>query len=126
MILHVRFRTIQRLQHFSRARSHSLICRCSRGNFFLNFRVRSIQILFIWPNDAHGAISRNSETRTFFSRALAFVNLTLLSGVLSILNFHTRSLPILFIWPIDATRAISHRSATLTFFACAFALINLP
>ena len=48
----------------------------------MNFRGRFLPILFIWPNVATGAISRNSETATSFTRALALVNLPLLPRAL--------------------------------------------
>ena len=83
-------------------------------------------MLFMWPNDANGAISRNSETRTFFSRALAFINLTLFPRAHSIFNFSALSLLILFIWPNDATGAILRNSETQTFFPHGLALIDLP
>ena len=78
MMLLVRFRANLRLQLFSRARSCSLICCCSWEHSFLNFWGRSHPILFILPNDATGAISRISETATFFSRVLSLLNLPLL------------------------------------------------
>ena len=48
----------------------------------MNFCTRSLPILFMWSNDTTGAISRNSDTATFFERALALINLPLLSGAL--------------------------------------------
>ena len=55
----------------------------------MNFRARSLPILFIWPNDVTGVISRNSETATFFARALALVNLPQLPEALLFEFLHT-------------------------------------
>ena len=77
-MLLVRVQAILRLQLLSRAHSCSLICRGAQEPSFLNFRPRSLQKLFILPKDAIGAISRNSETQTIFTSALALVNLPLL------------------------------------------------
>ena len=82
LMLLVRFRAILRIKPFSLTCSHLLICRCAREPSFLNFRVRSLPILFIWPNVATGSISHNSKTPTIFTRALALVNLPLLPGTL--------------------------------------------
>ena len=82
MMLLVRFRAILRHEPFSRARWRSSTCRCSRVHSFLNCHARSLPILFIWPNDATGAISRNSETPTIFMHTLLLVNLPLLPGAL--------------------------------------------
>ena len=124
MIQLVRFRTILILQLFSRV--HPLVnLRLFRENYVLNFRTRSLPILFIRSNDTTHAISRNSMAPTFFLRALALFNLPVLMGA-SFLNFCTRMLLILFIWPNDATGAISHNSETATIFVCALTLVNLP
>ena len=126
-MLEVRFRAILRLQHFSRARPYSLICRCSREHSFLNFREQSLPKLFIWPNDTSSAISRNSDTPTLFARAHALVNLQLLLGALLFeCSRANASKIILFIWPNDTTRVISCNSESLAFFARALVLFNLP
>ena len=124
MIILVRFRAIQRLEHFSRTRTRSLICRCSRELSFLNFHTRTFAILFIWPNDTTRAISRNSHTPTVFTRAHLIVNLRLFRENY-FWNFRTWSLAILFIWSNDTARAISRNSMTPTFFMRALALFNL-
>ena len=125
MMLLVWFRILLRRQLFSRARPRSLICYCSWEPSFCNLSKRSLPIFFFWSNDAAGEISGNSETATFFARALVFVNLPLLSGAL-LLNFCTRSLRILFIYTNDTPGEISRNSKTPTFFRHALALFNLP
>ena len=70
-MLPVRFRTILRWQPFSRAQSHTLISWPTRERFFYNFRARLLPIFVIWPKYTTHAISRDSETATFFSRAIA-------------------------------------------------------
>ena len=121
----VRFRAILRLEPFLRAGLCSSICRCSQEHSFLNFSGRSLPVLFIWCNDATGAISSNSETTTSFPCMLVLVNFKLRREP-SVLNFRPRSLQILFILLNDATGAISCYSETQTFFARMFALVQLP
>ena len=67
---------------------------------------------------------RNSETGTFFERALALVNLPLLLGALLFEFSHAITSNIIF-FPNDATRAISRNSEASTFFARALAFVNL-
>ena len=80
MILLVRFHAILILQIFPRAYTRSLIYNCSREHSFSNFCTRSLPILFIWPIDAIGANSSNSETVTSFACVLVLVNLPLRMG----------------------------------------------
>ena len=115
MMLLVRIHAILRHQYFSRACTRSLICHCSREHSFWNFRVRSLQLLYIWLNDATDATSRNLEIATF-SRPRSLSLNCRCSQEHSVMNFRARSLAILFIWPIDATCAISRNSETATFF----------
>ena len=74
-MLPVRFRTILRRQPFSSSLSRTLISRPSQECSFYNFRARQLTIFAIWPKYATRAISRNSETATFFTRAIPLANI---------------------------------------------------
>ena len=119
------FRSILRLQLFSRAQSRSLICCCSREHSFSNFRAWSLSILFILPNDTTRAIWCNSAIPTFFVRALALVYVPLIPGAL-LFEFSCEIDSYIIYLVSDNTRAILQNSETRTFFARALALFNLP
>ena len=90
----------------------------------MNFCARLLQILFIWPKDGTGAISHNSETTTFFARALVLVNLQLLARAL-LLQLSRAIASNIIIRPNYAARVILRNFETAKFFAPAFALFNL-
>ena len=89
------------------------------------FRMRYLSIIFIRPNDATSAISRNSVNVTFFTRAQSCSLICSRSREPSFWNFRELSFPILFIWRNAVTGAILHNSVIVTFFTHALALVNL-
>ena len=120
MMLLVRSRAILILQLSSRTRTCSLICCICREHFCLNFHVRWLPILFIWPNDTTRKISRNSETPKFF----ALFNLPMLPGALRF-EFSRAIFPILFILRNGTTHVILLNSETPSLFARALAPVSL-
>ena len=81
-MLPVGFRAILRRQPFSSGLSRTLISRPSRERSFYNFRGRSLPMIVIWPKYAKRPISHDSETATFFARAIAHTNILALPGAL--------------------------------------------
>ena len=77
--------------------------------------MQPLPIFVIWPKYGTRAISRDSETATFFARPVSHANIPA-SLERSFNNFRVRPLPIFLIWPKYAIRAISRDSETATFF----------
>ena len=119
-MLPMRFRTILRRKHFSRAQLPALISQPTQERSFYNFHARPLPIFVIWPKYATCAISRDSETTTSFARPIVHTN------VPSFYNFRAGVLPIFVIWPKYATCAISRGSETATFFVRTIAHANIP
>ena len=78
--LSVQFHAISRRQPLSHAQSLMQISQPSRERSFHNFRARPLPIFFIWPKYATRAISCDSKTATFFTRAMAHAIILALSG----------------------------------------------
>ena len=59
-----------------------LITRTSPERSFYNFHVLPFPIIVIWPKYATLAISRDSETATFFACAIVHANIPALPGAI--------------------------------------------
>ena len=90
----------------------------------MNFCARSLQILFIWPNNTTGAISCNSMSATFFACVLALVNFHLLQGAFLFDFLRAITCNVNYL-AYDAPIAILRNSETPTLFTRALALVNL-
>ena len=81
-MLPVRFSAILRQQPFLRAQFRTQKSWPSREHSFYYFRARPLPIFVILPKYATHAISRNSETITFFARPIAHANIPAIPGAL--------------------------------------------